>query len=121
MQALMLRFQPNFMDVLPLYIVLMLAFPFTLWLLLRQPWLALAFSTALYAATQYFSWNLSSYPSGTWFFNPLAWQLIFVVGAFTGRQSSPRRGCCADRSRDSRRTSSADRRARRGTSDARPA
>ena len=84
MQALMLRFQPNFMDVLPLYIVLLLVFPFTLWLLLRQPWLALTFSAALYTATQHFSWNLTSYPSGTWFFNPLAWQLIFVVGAWLG-------------------------------------
>lgn len=81
-QALLLKFQPNFMDVLPLYIVLLLALPFVLWLLMRQPVVVLALSAALYAAVQYFSWNLPAYPTGTWFFNPLAWQLIFVVGAW---------------------------------------
>jgi hypothetical protein len=81
-QALLLRFQPNFMDVLPLYIVLLLGLPFVLWLLLRQPTIVLICSIALYTAVQYFSWNLPAYPNGTWFFNPLAWQLLFVVGAW---------------------------------------
>lgn len=81
-QALMLKFQPNFMDVLPLYIVLLLGFPLVLWLLLRRPTLALLLSVALYASVQRFHWNLPAYPTGTWFFNPLAWQLIFVVGAW---------------------------------------
>jgi hypothetical protein len=81
-QALMLKFQPNFMDVLPLYIVLLLAFPFVLWLLLFQPTVALVLSVALYSAVQHFGWNLPAYPTSTWFFNPLAWQLMFVVGAW---------------------------------------
>ncbi len=42
----------------------------------------LALSVTLYAAVQYFSLNLPAYPTGTWFFNPLAWQLIFVAGAW---------------------------------------
>jgi hypothetical protein len=83
-QGLLLKFQPNFMDVLPLYIVLLLALPFVLWLLLRQPTLVLVCSIAVYTAAQYFSLNLPAYPTGTWFFNPLAWQLIFVVGAWCG-------------------------------------
>ena len=41
-EALLLKFQPNFMDVLPLYIVLLLALPFVLWLMLRQPTLTRA-------------------------------------------------------------------------------
>src|SRR5262249_52091154 len=81
-QALLLKFQPNFMDVLPLYIVLLLAFPLVLWLLLFQPTVALVLSVALYSAVQHFNWNLPAYPTSTWFFNPLAWQLIFVVGAW---------------------------------------
>ena len=81
-QALILKFQPNFMDVLPLYIVLLLAFPLVLYLLLVQPVGALVLSVALYSAVQYFSWNLPAYPTSTWFFNPLAWQLIFVMGAW---------------------------------------
>ena len=82
LQALMLRFQPNFMDVLPLYIVLLLALPLVLWLMLRQPTLTMLLSVALYALVQAFYWNLPAYPTGTWFFNPLAWQLIFVTGAW---------------------------------------
>src|ERR1700716_2997195 len=39
-KALLLKFKPVFMDVLPLYIVLLLAFPPVLWLLLRAPTLA---------------------------------------------------------------------------------
>jgi hypothetical protein len=81
-EALALKFQPNFMDVLPLYIVLLLALPFVLWLMLRQPTVMVLLSVALYAAVQYFHWNLPAYPTGTWFFNPLAWQLIFVIGAW---------------------------------------
>jgi hypothetical protein len=81
-QALMLKFQPNFMDVLPLYIVLLLALPFVLWLMLRWPTVTLLLSIGLWTGTQYFYWNLPAYPTGTWFFNPFAWQLIFVVGAW---------------------------------------
>jgi hypothetical protein len=81
-QALMLKFQPNFMDVLPLYIVLLLAMPFVLWLMLRWPMVTLLLSAALWAATQYFYWNLPAYPTGTWYFNPFAWQLMFVFGAW---------------------------------------
>ena len=83
-QALLLKFKPVFMDVLPLYIVLLLAFPPVLWLLLTWPTAALAASVALYTASWNLNWNLPSYPSGVWFFNPLTWQLIFVFGAWCG-------------------------------------
>ncbi len=83
-QALLLKFKPVFMDVLPLYIVLLIAFPPVLWLLLHWPTAALAASVALYTASWNLSWNLPSYPSGVWFFNPLTWQLIFVFGAWCG-------------------------------------
>lgn len=83
LHALILRFQPNFMDVLPLYIVLLLALPLVLWLMLRQPTLTLLLSALFYAVVQLFNWNLPAYPTGTWFFNPLAWQLIFFTGAWS--------------------------------------
>ena len=41
-QALLLKFKPANMDVLPLYIVLLTGFPPMLWLLLRRPMLALS-------------------------------------------------------------------------------
>ncbi len=81
-QAMLLKFKPANMDVLPLYIVLLGGFPPMLWLIKRAPTLALAVSAALYAATWIFGWNLPAYPKGTWFFNPLAWQLLFVFGAW---------------------------------------
>jgi hypothetical protein len=81
-QAMLLKFKPANMDVLPLYIVLLGGFPPMLWLLKRSPTLGLAASVALYAATWRFNWALPAYPSGTWFFNPMAWQLLFVFGAW---------------------------------------
>ena len=81
-QALLLRFKPVNMDVLPLYIVLMFFLPPILWLMLRKADLALALSVALYAATWHFDLALSAYPSGVWVFNPFAWQLLFVFGAW---------------------------------------
>jgi hypothetical protein len=81
-QALLLKFKPVNMDILPLYIVLLLFFPPVLWLMLRQPNIALAGSVLPYALVWEWGWNLPAYPSGEWVFNPLAWQLLFVFGAW---------------------------------------
>ena len=81
-QALLLKFKPVNMDVLPLYIVLLFWFPPVLWLLLRSPSLALASSATLYALMWQFEWNIPAYPQGEWVFNPFAWQLLFVFGAW---------------------------------------
>jgi hypothetical protein len=83
-QALLLKFKPANMDVLPLYIVLLVGFPAALWLLMRRPGLALAASALLYVLTLQFGWNIPAYPSGHWIFNPFAWQLLFVFGAWCG-------------------------------------
>jgi hypothetical protein len=81
-QALLLRFRPVNMDVLPLYIVLMLFLPLILWLMKWKADVALALSALIYALTWHFDWALTAYPNGVWFFNPLAWQLLFVFGAW---------------------------------------
>jgi hypothetical protein len=80
--GLLLEFKPLNLDVLPLYIVLMATFPPILWLLVRSPNVALAVSFVVYAAARSFGWNLGSYPDGTWYFNPFAWQFLFVIGAW---------------------------------------
>jgi 4-amino-4-deoxy-L-arabinose transferase-like glycosyltransferase len=68
--------------VLPIYVVFMSAFPPVLWLMLRhRNWVMLA-SVLLYFSARHFGWNFPSYPSGVWYFNPLAWQLLFVLGAW---------------------------------------
>jgi hypothetical protein len=81
-QALLLKFKPVNMDVLPLYIVLLLFFPPMLFLLLRHTNVALGGSALVYALAWRLDWNLPAYPNGVWFFNPFAWQLLFVFGAW---------------------------------------
>ena len=76
--AVLLRAEPKFFDILPLYIFLLLLLGITL-PLLRRPRLLLAGSLLLYAATRLFGLSLGILTDG-WFFNPLAWQAIFMVG-----------------------------------------
>ena len=84
-KALLLQFQPAFLDILPLYIVLLGTFPLVLSALERGPLWALLPSAALYALTLRHGWGLPAYPAETvWFFNPLAWQFLFVIGASAG-------------------------------------
>lgn len=84
-QALTLRFQPQYLDILPLYMALLAALPLVLPAIARHPLLALVPSAALYAVTHAMGWSVPAYPNGhTWFFNPLAWQFLFVIGAVCG-------------------------------------
>ncbi|MDO8979383.1 MAG: OpgC domain-containing protein [Afipia sp.] len=91
-QALLLKFRPVNMDVLPLYIVLMIFLPLIIWLMQRKADLALALSVLLYAITWEFDLALPAYPNGTWFFNPFAWQLLFVFGAWCALGGAKRMG-----------------------------
>jgi hypothetical protein len=85
MEALLLRFQPPFLDILPLYIVLMLAAPLAFALPQRRAWTMLAASGVLYLGVQLFHWTLLGYPDDRpWTFNPLAWQALFALGALLG-------------------------------------
>ena len=81
-QALLLRYRPLNMDVLPLYIVLMFFLPVILQLIKWRADLALAGSIALYTLTWRYDLHLTAYPNGFWAFNPFAWQLLFVFGAW---------------------------------------
>jgi len=81
-QAVLLNFKPVNLDVLPVYVLLLLGFAPTLWLLQRAPTLVLAASGTLYALVRICGWDISAYPDGAWFFNPLAWQFLFVLGAW---------------------------------------
>jgi hypothetical protein len=84
-QALTLRYKPVNLDVLPLYITLIATAPFVLWCLVRRPNWTLLGSAILYVLARWFDWNLASYPPGTtWYFNPFAWQLMFVFAAWCG-------------------------------------
>ena len=84
-QALLLRFQPTFLDILPLYIVMLSIFPVVLVCLRRRPLLVLLLSALIYLDVQIFNLSVAGYPPGSaWTFNPLAWQFLFVLGAALG-------------------------------------
>jgi hypothetical protein len=84
-QAMVLQFQPTFLDILPLYIVMLLIFPAVLVCLRRHPMVALVPSALIYLEVQIFNVDMPAYPPGSvWTFNPLAWQFLFVLGAVLG-------------------------------------
>jgi hypothetical protein len=80
LEALLLRFQPNLLNILPLYVVLLLIFALVL-PLLRKPGLLLAVSLAGYAVVRLTDVNLPAWTGEGWYFNPLAWQTLFIIGA----------------------------------------
>jgi hypothetical protein len=81
-KALLLEFQPTFLDILPLYILLLVIFPVILLGLRARPLLVLIPSFLLYLVVQITNFSVRAYPEGhVWFFNPLAWQFLFTAGA----------------------------------------
>src|SRR6266446_4595493 len=61
--------------------------PLLLVLAHRDDRLMLAASAGIYLAARAFSLNLPTWPvEGTWWFNPIAWQLIYAIGIFAGRR-----------------------------------
>ncbi len=81
-RAAILQYRPVNTDVLPIFVLLHLLFVPLLWLLLRLPNATLGASLALYALVQVFGWTAPGWPNGHWAFNPLAWQLLVVLGAW---------------------------------------
>ena len=86
-KALTLQFQPEFMDILPLYIVLLAALPFMLVGFRLWPTGVLVASCGLWCAVQLNKRiALAAYPgpAQVWVFNPFAWQALFFLGAWCG-------------------------------------
>ncbi|MGE5536845.1 MAG: OpgC family protein [Acidobacteriota bacterium] len=76
-----LTHQLGYFDILPLYVVLMLMAPlFALIDRVAPQWL-LPLSLGFYVIVLAFRLTLPTWPvPGTWYFNPLAWQAVFVLG-----------------------------------------
>ncbi len=51
---------------------------------------ALGASLLLYLMVHLNDWHLPAWPSGEWYFNPLAWQLLFVFGAWYAYEGTTR-------------------------------
>jgi hypothetical protein len=88
LEALFLRFQPNLLNILPLYVVLLLIFAVSL-PLLRKPMLLFLASMAGYVLVRVTGINLTSWTSEGWFFNPFAWQFLFMIGAILAYAPPP--------------------------------
>ena len=83
--ALTLTYQPSYLDILPLYIVLLALFPAIYCAVRISPLLTLACSLAIWQAALAFELNLPNGSAGVWFFNPFAWQVVFTLGIVIGR------------------------------------
>ena len=91
-RAAILQYRPVNTDVLPAFVLLHLLFAPLLWLLLRAPNATLGASLALYVSVHAFGWTVPAWPNGHWAFNPLAWQLLVVLGAWwiiEGKKARP--------------------------------
>jgi hypothetical protein len=79
--------QLGYFDILPLYVVLMLMAPGFALIDRYAPNLVLPVSLLIYGVTLGFQIPIPTWPvEGEWFFNPLAWQLVFVLGFVMARE-----------------------------------
>jgi len=73
--------QLGYNNILPVYMLLLVATPAILWLLNRSMALTIAASGALWLAAGIFQLAPLNYPlPGFWFLNPLSWQFLYVIG-----------------------------------------
>ncbi len=77
-----MQYTPVNTDILPIFVILHLSFPLLLWLMIRNAALTLAASFLLYLMVQIESWHVPAWPVGELYFNPPAWQFLFVFGAW---------------------------------------
>ncbi|GHA22188.1 OpgC protein [Devosia pacifica] len=88
----LMTYQLGYLNILPLYIVLLAVTPLLLPLGLRHPYLLVAGSLVVWAVVGVLQVNFPNFPgNGGWFLNPFAWQLLFVVGLLCGAAMKQKR------------------------------
>jgi len=81
----LLSHQLGYMNILPLYAVLLAVTPALLWAALRAPLALIGVSAAVWLVAGSLRIAPPTYPTESiWFFNPLSWQLLFVLGLASG-------------------------------------
>ncbi len=82
-----LTYVPNYFDILPMYIVILMMVPLVMALQRVHVNAAIGFCLALYAAAWVFNLSFPAEPwsDRRWFFNPLCWQLLFFTGFMLAR------------------------------------
>lgn len=76
--------QPNLLDVLALYVVLIITVPVTVPFLLRMPFLAMGVSVAVWFFAAPLNSLVPNQRPGGLLFNPFGWQLLFFIGIALG-------------------------------------
>lgn len=83
----LLSYQLGYFDILPLYVALMMIAPLIVLIHRSAPGALFPLSLTIYLVTLIWQIDVPSWPtSGTWFFNPLAWQMVFVLGFLMARE-----------------------------------
>jgi hypothetical protein len=79
--------QLGYFNVLPMYMTLLVMLPVVMLLARLSLALVFAVSVTLWLLTGIFALDLPNFPMpGGWFFNPFAWQLLFVIGFILGQR-----------------------------------
>ncbi len=82
----------QYFDILPLYLMLSVMSPAIILLHRRSPWLVLFASVATWVVASVLRFDLPTWPvEGIWFFDPLSWQLAFVLGFVFAGEGAPTR------------------------------
>jgi hypothetical protein len=86
-----LTWQPDYLDILPMYLVILALVPVMMLGRRLHPALPFLVAALLYAAVWTKGINLPGNPwnGAGWFLNPFAWQLIFFIGFFIGMKWLP--------------------------------
>lgn len=86
-----LTWQPDYLDILPMYLVILGLVPVAMALRRLHPLLPFAMTILLYGLVWTADINLPGNPwtGSGWFLNPFAWQLIFFIGFFFGMRWLP--------------------------------
>jgi hypothetical protein len=88
--VVLLTHQLGYFNILPLYVVLIFIAPAVALLHRAATVYLLLVSGTVYAGALVLGINLPTWPvEGTWFFNPLAWQLIYVLGFLLAGEDGP--------------------------------
>ncbi len=86
----LLTHQLGYFDILPLYVVLMVLAPGIVLLHRAAPGMLLPISLAIYFVALVYRVTPSTWPTqGHWFFNPLTWQAVFVLGFALAADAGP--------------------------------
>ena len=86
----LLSHQLGYFDILPLYVVLRLFAPAIALVHRAAPAWVVPLSLAIYFTALIFKITVPTWPTeGQWFFNPLCWQAVFVLGFAMSRERGP--------------------------------